>query len=179
MGFGNRNPPSNRAIVMATKVKKPLKLPKVLCGLGRAISVECGDTKYKWTTKDKVQLYSSTNGKTLYCLKVVKLKTDKTDFTRRIEQNQTAVNAGVKLYEKWHEFDAATGDVMKTPRGFLFNIGRATSLVYASDKWSGKVKHYIHEFKSTPIVWVNNKTAPTVLILTGGRINVKKEGITG
>lgn len=166
-------------MAQSKKLKKALKLPPVLCGLGRAISVVCGDTTYKWTTKDKVALFSSTNGKKLFCLKVIKEKTVKDDITQKIEENRTEVDAGIKLYSKWHEFDAASGDLIKTPRGFLFQIDRATSIVYASDKWSGKIEHYIHKFKTAPIVWVNNKTAPTVLILTGGRINVKKEGITG
>lgn len=164
---------------MAKQIKKALKLPPVLCGLGRPIRVECGDVVYKWTTKDKVQLYSAPNGKSLYCLKVVKQKTDKADFERRIEKNRSAIDESVKLYQKWHEFDAATGDVMKPPRGFLFNVGRATAILYASDKWTGKIKHFIHEFKTPPVVWVNSKTAPTVLILTGGKINVKSDGITG
>lgn len=165
--------------------KKSLKIDPVLCGLGRAIEVrvEAFDNGnpvfFKWTTKDKMELYSSANGKKLFCLKTEKMDCTKDQIAQRIEQNKSAVSDSVELYEKWHDFDEANGCIIKQPRGFLFNIGRATEILYASDKWTGKIKHYIHDFKKTPLVWVNNKTAPTVLILSGGKISVKKEGITG
>lgn len=163
--------------------KKPLKLPAVLCGLGRAmeVSVTDGDQKYvfRWTTKHQVQLYSSVNGNTLYCVKTVKKDIDQKSFSSRVESAKPSVAKGIKLYEKWHDWDASNGCVIDHPRGFLFDCGRADQIVYASDKWSGRTKHYYHDFQTPPKVWVNSKTAPTVLILTGGKIQVKKEGITG
>lgn len=96
-----------------------------------------------------------------------------------ISSRRDDVNRGIKLYEDWHEFEPVTGSLWTPPRGFLFRVDRAQHIVYESDKWSGKPQQYIHDFTHPPLMWVNNKTAPTVLVLTGGKIKVRKSGVTG
>jgi hypothetical protein len=157
--------------------KKALKLPGVLITLGRAVEVKGRAVHYTWPAKDKVMLCAATNGKTLYCVSA-KNKTKKnfaTLYDARIDQ----IERGCDLYELWSDFEARSGSVVKPPRGFLFNVDRCESIIYASDKWTGRTQKYIHEFDDPPIVWVNNKTRPTVLVLSGGNIKTTKEGITG
>lgn len=159
--------------------KKSLRLPTVLCGLGRTLEVICDDITYRWPAKDKCKLYSSITGKELYSLCLSDSSITESDFADRVSKNKADVHKGLNLYKKWHDFESANGSVTKPPRGFLFFVGRATAIKYASDKWTGRTKHFIHDFTKCPKVWVNNKTAPTVLVLSGGKIAVKKEGITG
>lgn len=159
---------------------KPIKLPKVLVCIGQCNEIKTDDGVYNFRIKDKVMLFSTTNGKTLYCMAYKALKTSNDEFKTRVQSNQSQVSTGMNLYEKWHEFEPVSGSVCKPPKGFLFDAGRCVHIIYTSDKWVGKKRKYIHTFKSKPKCWVNKKsTAPTLLALTGGKIRVRKDGITG
>lgn len=162
-----------------SKVKKAIKLPDVLICLGRAVSVTGAEMSFKWPIKAKCQLFCSTTGATLYCLVATAKPSNKADFEKALKNKHDQVATGMKLYESWHDFDPASGSLVRAPRGFLFNVDRAVSIVYASDKWVGRMRSYIHTFKTPPKVWVNRKADPTLLVMTGGRIRVTKEGITG
>lgn len=164
---------------MEKTIKKALKLPPVLSALGRAVEICCGDVVYRWTVKDNVLLYASKSGRRLYCIKTKKKMTSGAQWAQAITKRRKQVDKAVALYEKWHEFDAITGSIMTAPRGFMFKVGRASHIIYASDKWTGRMTKYIHEFRSPPVCWVNRKTAPTVVELTGGKIHIRKAGITG
>lgn len=158
---------------------KPIKIPSVLCCIGQALEVLGEKQKYKFKVKDRVFLYTDTAGKKLYCLKTVEKKAKKSDFDRAIEKKHSQVSEAMKLYKNWHDFDAVSGSLASPPRGFLFDVDRAVHIIYNSDKWVGRNRKYIHEFKTPPKIWVNKKTEPTLLVMTGGKIAVKKEGITG
>ncbi len=162
-----------------SKVKKAIKLPDVLICLGRAVSVTGVEMLFKWPIKAKCQLYCSTSGESLYCLVSTAKESSKDEFNSAVGKHQKQVDTAVKLYERWHDFDPVSGSIVRPPRGFLFDVDRAESIIYSSDKWVGRTRSYIHTFKTPPKVWVNRKTDPTLLVMTGGRIRVTKEGITG
>jgi hypothetical protein len=153
--------------------KRPIKIPSVLCCLGRAVEVLTVDQKYRWPASKNVKLLATSNGKTLYCLQCVPVHgKNKTTQAAEIEKS-------IDLYERWHDFDATTAQTVSIPRGFLFEAGRAVSIIYSSNKWEGKSHKYIHTFESKPIVWVNKKVNPTLIMLSGGKIRTTSEGITG
>lgn len=158
---------------------KPIKIPPVLCCIGQAVEVETDTGKFKFKIKDRVMLYTTTNGKKLFCLKSSSKISSKSDFENAVKNKQDQVSDAMDLYNQWHDFEAVSGSLVSAPRGFLFEAGRANHIIYSSDKWGGKKRKYIHEFKKPPKVWANKKTDPTLLVLTGGKIAVKKEGITG
>lgn len=165
---------------MATKKQiTPLKIPSVLICLGQLLELHIGAVVYKWTIKDGMNLYSTPAGQKLYALKAKPKATASTHVRTMVSKNMTKVNQGLKLYEKWHDFDAAGGSVIDVPKGNISQIGRCSMILYRSDKWSGRQTRYYHDFKTPPLVWATSKTAPRALILTGGKIRVKAEGITG
>lgn len=168
---------------MARQVaKKTLKIDPVLVGLGRAIEVRIGGANpcvIKWTTKDKVMLYSSNNGKRLFCIRTTPKAITQQKLSDEISAKRAAVSKAVDLYSDWTDFDDANGCLIATPRGSFHRLGNCAAILYASNKWTGTTKHYVHDFKKCPTVWANNKTAPTVVLLSGGQINVRPEGITG
>ena len=159
--------------------KKPLKLPPVLIALGRAVEVSGSDVSYLWPSKDNVVLYASVAGDTLYCVKTKKKQAPRSAFLALWNRRSKSANKGIELFEQWHDFDPMTGSIMATPKGFLYHVARAKTIVYASDKWTGRTVKYIHEFKQPPKLWVSSKTKPLVLVMTGGKIKVSKRGITG
>ncbi len=166
---------------MAKKIeKRPIKMPDVLIQLGSAVSVECADgNKIVWPAKKGCLLYSTVSGRALYCLVSKKTVSSKADFDSAVYVKMDEVRRGMQLYSKWSEFESTSGSLAKRPKGFLTCLGRAKSIVYNSNKWVSRSRSYIHTFENMPKVWANKKTNPTLLVLTGGKIHVEKEGITG
>lgn len=61
------------------------------------------------------------------------------------------------------------------PKGF----GRAVSIAYRSNKWSGRKTGYIHDFSNSVKIQVDNAKDPSVWRIAGRRIKIKEEGIVG
>lgn len=162
-----------------SKVTKAIKLPSVLICLGRAVNVTGADHVFKWPIKATCQLLCSVTGTSLYCLVPTVGSSSRSDLEDALKERFSKIERGVKLYESWHDFDPSSGSLVTVPRGFLFYVDRARSIVYASDKWSGRMQSYIHTFNTPPKIWVNRKVDPTLLVMTGGQIRTTKEGITG
>lgn len=89
---------------------------------------------------------------------------------------------GEKLYESFtgFEHDDVAKLVQIKPRS-MSRLGRAVNIVYRSDKFSkpGDTSNYVHSFTHYPTVSVDNVKRPSIVALRGGRIKIKKEGITG
>lgn len=165
---------------MAKMEKRPIKMPSVLIQLGTVESIVCDNgTTYRWTIKSNCRLISPPDGKSLYCLISGVVKSDKKRFDQAVEGQTDKLALGMNLYERWNEFDPESASIIKPPRGFLFCVGRTSSITYRSDKWVSRMRRYIHTFKINPKVWVNRKKDPTLLVLTGGKIRTTKDGITG
>jgi hypothetical protein len=159
--------------------KRAIKLPPVLATLGRVIEVDGLEVRYKFLKKDNVGLYATPDGKTLYCLKANKKRATFEEFTQIWERNKTKAEQGVRLFEEWNDFDSKAGSLATSPRGFFFLVDRCRSIIYESPKWEGRNNKYIHDFKTPSLMWVNKKSAPTVLMLSGGKIRTTSRGITG
>ena len=158
---------------------KPIRLPKVLCCIGHALEIGTQDEIYRWPIRKNVLLYTCPAGTSLFCIQSTAKKVSDQKFKNALDQNRVQVNKARKLYRNWHDFDAVSGSLLSRPRGFLHDCGRATYIIYRSDKWIGKNRDYIHHFKKPPRVRANKKSQPSLLAITGGKIRVKNEGITG
>jgi hypothetical protein len=177
--------------------KRSLKIDPVLVCLGYAVklcyTVKVPHAMYgpkskkfyeeqreiKWKKKDGYELFSDSKGKKLWIIKAKRKTVGEEQFLKSVSKKRTTVDKALNLYTDWHETDPITGSVLDPPKGFLFELGRCESITYSSNKYTGRQQRYIHEFKTPPIVWGNNKRSPKVILLTGGKIAVKNEGITG
>lgn len=84
------------------------------------------------------------------------------------------------------DFHGKTGshivkDTINIPDTFI-HLGKAIGVLYESDKWDGKPRAYKHDLKKHG----NVLAAPEgkdgysrLIIITGIKIKIKKEGITG
>lgn len=160
-------------------IKKPIKLPRVLATLGRIVEIKGEHVHYYFSAKKQMRLISDALGRTLFGIQVAKKKTSSLEFLEFWKRYQSQADKAVDLYEKWNDFDAQTGSIIRAPRGFFFRVDRCVSIIYESEKWGGKRKKYIHDFSTPPLIYVNKKTEPTVIKLSGGKIRVTKRGITG
>lgn len=95
---------------------------------------------------------------------------------------KTTDDKGESLYESFTGFEHdEVGTMVNINPKNMTKIGRAMDIVYRSDKFSkpGDDSDYIHSFQHYPIVSVDNVKRPSIVALRGGRIKIKKEGITG
>jgi len=69
---------------------------------------------------------------------------------------------GKKMFAEWARRPADTAWKVKIPKGAeeLKKLGYALSIIYTSNKWTGKDQKYIHEFLTGPIVYADRRTNP-------------------
>lgn len=154
-----------------SKHKSPW-LPALLVDLATPVSIDIeGGDQLKFPFAGRYSLAANRSGTELWIL------------SKKHGKNvRTTDEKGEKLYEDFTGFEHdEVGTMVQIRPKSLVKIGRAMNIVYKSDKFSkpGHSSHYIHAFTHYPIVSVDNVNRPTVVALRGGRIKVKKEGITG
>lgn len=154
-----------------TKQKSPW-LPSLLVDLATPVSIDIeGGDQLKFPFAGRFSLAANRSGTELWIL------------SKKHGKNVHTTDAkGERLYEDFTGFEHdEVGTMVQISPKSLTKIGRAMNIVYKSDKFSkpGHSSHYIHAFSHYPIVSVDNVNRPTVVALRGGRIKVKKEGITG
>lgn len=157
-----------------TTRKNPKKscLPSLLVDIADALSVDLEDGRViKFKRSENFALCSNRKGNELW---IVSRKGGKTV--------QGSDEPAERLYEAFtgfeHDNRAKLIDVRPKP---ITRIGRAMSIQYRSDKFArpGNSSDYIHTFNVYPVVSVDDDKHPSIVVLRGGRIKVKKEGITG
>jgi hypothetical protein len=151
------------------KMTGGIRLPRRVIDLGRCVEIHFSDGRTWSTGKRRIHLCSSESGKTLWVLPVSQEK------KTRIPQS--------KLYEDYTGYyvsgiRTAFGGREKLPKR-LINLGKVKAVVYESSKWDGKKREYIHTFRKFPVAKTDNADKPLLLKISGGRIRVKPEGITG
>lgn len=170
-----------KAIIAVPKEGKPKRnphpkkapwLPALLVDLATPVSIDIeGGDQLKFPFAGRYSLAANRSGTELWIL------------SKKGGKNvRTTDEKGEKLYEDFTGFEHdEVGTMVQIAPKSLTKIGRAMNIVYKSDKFSrpGHVSSYIHAFSHYPIVSVDNVNRPTVVALRGGRIKVKKEGITG
>jgi len=149
------------------KKKNPQKgrgsIPSKLVCLGKCLEIEFSDgTLYEPPGAD---LCASMSGKTLYVVK------------RRKATKTRKRNA---LFEAFHDFDPDSEYVIRIPDNINFKKSKKVrSISYRSNKWTGKNVDYIHRFRSHPTAYSDNLKKPSIIKISGGKIRVKPQGITG
>lgn len=166
--------PARRKNPCGTTRKNPKKswLPSLLVDIADALSVDLEDGRViRFKRSENFALCSNRKGNELW---IVSRQGGKTVHG--------ADEPAEKLYEDFtgfeHDNKAKLIDVRPKP---ITRIGRAMSIQYRSDKFArpGNSSDYIHTFSVYPVVSVDDDKHPSIVVLRGGRIKVKKEGITG
>lgn len=163
--------PSKKSPPKPRNGKKPW-VPTLLVDLADAKSIDLeGDGQLKFPFSGNFALCSNRAGTELWIV------------SRKGGKNvKTTDEKGETLYEAFTGFEHdEMGKMIHINPKDMVKIGRAMNIVYRSDKFSkpGDTSDYIHAFRHYPTVSVDNVTRPSIVALRGGRIKVKKEGITG
>jgi hypothetical protein len=156
------------------KKRRPLSKVKAskitLVDLGRLIEIDTSTWTYTFTEKDNFRLASSVDGSRLFMFAALGQRATlpvKTDYKK-----------GARLFER---FSGHRVDGVKKGRKNTADkaAGIALHVIYESDKFSNKKSKYIHVFESTPKVFVDNVSKPSIIEVGGGKITVTSKGIEG
>ena len=150
----------------------------VLAELGIALQlvVEKGDQEITFDFPKTAKFILATNPAGT-CVFIFSAYPGKFTDEKRKELEKRIEKAAQK-YSDWSDFDATRGTIHNVTDAPLKSIGRAVSVTYRSDKWTGKATDYIHHFRKMPTVKADSPDDPTFLQVSGS-IRVKTEGITG
>jgi len=164
-----------------------MKAPKVGAFLGfcTELTIQQGDHIYEYTfhsAKDAKILVGAASGKGL--ILVPQKSKLKKPTTEQVSKFKAQIQKAVYVYERFMDFQAKAVAIVDYPTVKLKQFGKAISIVYASDKWEGRENLYIHEFskRNAPAVYVNAGSKgidPSVIVIKGGNLAIKKGGISG
>lgn len=86
-----------------------------------------------------------------------------------------------RAFEAFHDFEPDTfKKVTINPKGELTKSKlNVIAIVYRSKKWTNRPIEYIHHFRSRPNVYTDRSSKPSFIKISGGKIRVLPEGITG
>jgi len=145
------------------KAMKGSRVPSKLVCLGACLEIEFQDGElYKPRGAD---LCASMNGRVLWIVK---------------RKKAAAYSKQCKLYSAFHDFEPDEAYKVNVSDNITFKASkRVKSISYRSDKWSGKNVDYIHKFKKYPKAYADSLKNPGIIKISGARISIRPEGITG
>ena len=83
-----------------------------------------------------------------------------------------------RLFKRWSGFEAREAFEIDIPTDRLERAGTAVQIDYASDKWTGRMAHYRHDFDKVASVYTDKQSKPKVWgIKSSGRRIVTARGI--
>ena len=164
---------------------KAFKPPAVVVQHGRCVElrVDRGDgtiIKFTWPkTRGDVQwLLTDAAGKRLFVCPWNKVAVTDAVFEERLN----AAAGSTKAIKQWSYATgkpADVGSVIKVPERKIGKIGRAVSIVYYFDIKHGDGSPREHVFESSPLVRADSATKPKLIVISGGDLEVTREGIEG
>lgn len=145
--------------------KKKIRLPRRVIALGPCVEVCFRDGRVWKPGRRMIWLCSSESGRTLWILPV------SAEDRKRVPRS--------KLYERFHGYEAHGVRIARVQDTKpLIDFGEVKSITYRSRKW-GDNASYIHTFKKYPKAYSDSTKSPSLVKISGGKIRVKPEGITG
>jgi hypothetical protein len=148
------------------RVKNPgIIVPRILVALGECKEIELEDGKII-ACKGYTLCSGLAAGNYIYCIAFDTFEKTKGKIPKD----------GLRLYKRWHQYDAESAKLGRFNETGLIEIGRARNIVYRSRKWSKRKTGYVHLFDRPPIVFKNKKG---LIVLKGYSILITERGIEG
>jgi len=150
-------------------------IAKRLVLLGRVIVIAWEDTTGEdWRidfNKDNLALCSNATGTALFFVPWKKAKKTKTPKWEKEK----------KTFENWSGLEADSGFQVTIPRDTLFVCGVITSIIYESDKWTGKKTLYEHTYQRPVKFYQDRQKSPAAwgALQERGKKLVSPRGLIG
>lgn len=113
-----------------------------------------------------------------------------TEMPEELSRNLKGLESQTKMFKRWAKGRAPTGHSrVRTPATNIHPVGVADTLVYRSDKFSGKhnphpdlsgSQEFVHQFDDDVFVEQSASSSgkpPGVVVIQGGKLDVKSAGI--
>ena len=139
------------------------RIPSKLVCLGTCLEIEFQDGELY--TPQGADLCASMSGKVLW-----------------VVPRKKAANyrKQCNLYEAFHDFEPDKAYKVSVSDNVVFRTSKKVkSVSYRSNKWTGKNVDYIHKFKKYPTAYADSLKKPGIIRISGVKIQVRPEGITG
>lgn len=172
-----------------TRVQKNprFKAPKIVVQHGRCVELVVdigGDqvAKYTWpkTGKRAMWLLTDGAGKRLIVCPFNKKAVKGSTFQKRLESVPSSSRA--KAFAQWMistDQDTGVGSIVKMPERSIKKIGRAISITYYFDLKHRDGAPREHKFESSPLVKSDTFNNPTLIVISGGDLEITGAGIEG
>jgi len=95
-------------------------------------------------------------------------------------QQDILLSQGIEMFKQFHGFEPTKIKKVKVPDSYppvLVDIGKASEVLYKSNKWDRKQRYYIHDLENKSN-WATD-TEGRGLFLVNEKLKVKNVGITG
>jgi hypothetical protein len=146
-----------------------MRIPATLVLLGEPIEIETGNGDTWYFPRNKFYLAATMDGRELWVLPYPE--------GRKIVHRIPTKAAGLfKRFTGWHPDKAFTFQVSDL---FPKYFGKAVSIAYRSNKWTGNLVGYIHTFEFPPKIQVDSKENPGIWRIRSPKLKVEAVGITG
>lgn len=158
-----------------------MKIPSVVTTLGRCLEIEIEQNDaivtfaFPRTKKNRFLLTANEKGTALFIFQ----DEPKNVSDNMAKKSQSQISKAAKLFEDWSEYEASFLSGHSISEKKLKKYGTIKRIKYASEKWTKRTEWYVHEFKSKPNVFLNDLDEPNFIVVRGGRLKVKPEGIVG
>jgi hypothetical protein len=156
---------------------KAPKLPAVFVLLGKAKKLEL-NTGHSLSVRIGAghwDLFTDEIGKKLYIFEHSKHYAAKKSAAHKAQAKA--------LYKRWSDFEPDSEYVIRpaVPKDWRHTGNTVLSIVYSSDKWTGKNTSYFHHFDRPPkiITGLDSKKIVRAVFISGQNIKVTKRGIEG
>lgn len=157
-----------------------MNIPVVMANLGYAIDFSYvsknGDVvtfEFPKQRKKRWKMCCNSSGTMLF---LIAANTGKMS-EKKIASLSKQIKDACKMFTKWSDFEAAEASATKVTSKKIFVCGNARQIKYDSDKWTGKKQGYVHDFTSSPTVKIDDDDYPSIIIISGGKMRIRPEGI--
>lgn len=146
-----------------------MRIPATLVLLGEPITIET-ESGESWDFRSGSHYLATTgSGTELWIVPA----------PRRIRESKSIPRLGADMFRRFVGWSADSAFKFAVPDFAATTAGAAKSIAYRSSKWSGRRTGYIHDFENQTKIQVDNLKKPTTWRLTGRKLAVMAEGITG
>lgn len=126
--------------------------------------------------KNSFLLCSNPSGKKL----IIFITRPKRPTEKSLKKIQPFIQRSENLYQKWSDFKPDGLNAHQATEKKLKQFkGEVVSVTYRSDKWTGKMVDYIHTFENKTVAHMDDFNDPRMIEISGQKLRVKAEGITG
>lgn len=156
-----------------------MKVPKHLTLLGFITQIKyfAGDLivvfDFPKRGKNRMLLCCNATGHKIYGFRAPEKK------SLRIRKGSRNFDRCAYKFEQWSDFTVDSVEKATIRSEHTTFAGEISEISYISDKWTGKLREYFHQFENRTLLHMDNDDDPELIVLSGKSLRVTEKGIEG